>query len=121
MDKIKMGKKLSLFIVIILSIEGTLWEYSLMGIPQFPKIRYGFYERNIYLIQNNKAHQIPELNAYYKNDFAYIWQCGYGSCGFMYSFFSLGTAIELGECLGIPFWYVFDIEKVGYFDETQYR
>ena len=117
----KIGRKISLFIVIILSIEGTVWEYTLTGIPKFPKIQYGFYDSNIYLIQNNKAYQIPESNTFYKNDFAYIWQCECGSCGFMYSFFSLGTAIEFGECLGIPFWYVFDLEKVGHFDETQHR
>ncbi|KPJ56525.1 MAG: hypothetical protein AMJ42_05215 [Deltaproteobacteria bacterium DG_8] len=121
MYKIKIGRKISLFIVIILSIEGTVWEYSLIGIPQFPKMQYGFYERDIYLIQNSEAYKIPQLNTYYKNDFAYIWQCECFSCGFMFSFFSLGTAIEFGECFGIPFWYVFDLEKVGDFDENQYH
>jgi len=67
MDKIKIVRKISLFIVIILSIEGTIWEYSLTGIPQFPKMQYGFYERNIYLIKNNKTYQIPKLNTYYLN------------------------------------------------------
>jgi len=120
MDKIKIGRIIALFIVIILSIEGTVWEYSLVGIPHYPKIHYAFYERNIYLIQNNKTYQIPESNTYYKNDFAYIWQCECGSCGFMYSFFSLGIAIEFAVLWGIPLWYVFDLEKVGYIDETRY-
>lgn len=121
MSKIKIWGKVALFMVAIMSIEGTIWEYSIVGLPEVSLFRYGFYDGAVYLIHNDEPFKIPEANSYYGEDFSYVWQCEGLSCGFIYSFFSLGIGIEFAECMGIPFWYVFDLAHVGNVDETQFR
>ena len=115
----KFGRWTVFLIVFILIIEGSVWEYSMVGYPELSSFHYGFYQGDVYLIQNNQAFKIPDKNAYYRNDFSYVWQCEGLSCGFMLSFFSLGTAIEYVTYFGVPFYFVFDMENVGSVDEMQ--
>ena len=96
-----------------------LLEIKTLRFPELSSFQYGFYQGDVYLIQNNQAFKIPDKNAYYKNDFSYVWQCEGVTCGFMLSFFSLGTAIEYITYWGLPFCFVFDIENVGNVDEMQ--
>jgi len=98
-------------ILLLLTIEGTVWQYSMFGNGALP-FKLGYENGRVYSVGETHKVQIPESNATYINNYSLVWQCQEYSCGYLHSFFEVKIALEILMWSYIPMVFIFSMDKI---------